>query len=455
MIGNILSGVGGGLSRNQMSKYFANRLPAKSLVAVVGDSIAANGYATSGGNTFSLTEDGVAAFSQGLSGVDVSWNFTYAIGGTPTTTFINNSLQSALSLNAPVWIMSLGVNDILFNTGSIATCIATATANLKTIIDAATNAGSVIIVTTLPPFDIGTNVSTYPQNQSQNTCNNAVITINQFLRNYCSSVNGAYLADWWETSVNTSVAESVFKTNFNYTNESDPNAVHVHPNNRGSFVWGQKVAPILTQICTPVRLVESQNDTSQTNGTSVQYYENPMFIGTAGASTGTVGAVSGTIATGLIIKTDNAAATVVCDSTQVSNSGVGNKQKLTITIAGAPTIVAPYTVTLETSSMQLYAPDGGTYQMSLRAKIANAGSSCRGIHAFLQSASMNSQWGQTVYGGAASNYVIPDCEFLAIQTLSKTYPTTVNLKGTVKIIFPATVTNCVVEIERVGVYKLN
>lgn len=242
----------------------------KNSIVHIGDSITANGVATTAYNsspyrrTRGFMTWGAARLGQRLTDLGNA-----GVAGERSDQILTR-FDTAVTAKAPGYVHILaGTNDVAQSVSA-----ATIEANLTSMLTKAQAAGIRPIIGTIPPRTANTSAQ-----------NAVCLDVNQWIRNLAVTNKGIIVVDYWKVLVDTSGT-------FDSTCTSDGGT---HPNSKGAARMGKVYADVLAEVPAVDPLTISALDASGALAVAQpNLYAGPLMTGTAGT---TQNGGSGTVAT--------------------------------------------------------------------------------------------------------------------------------------------------------------
>ena len=317
--------------------------------AAIGDSFtsAARIVESNGGEAWK--PHGYLAHVRDLCGARINILDIFAQGGSGITANFNGvkfdtQLTSAISTGARNLIVMGGVNDVINDVPVDAIFTA-----YKALIDRAVLAGMRVFVCTQQGMTAAYASYTAARNV-------ALMNLNAMLKVYCATKSPmqVVLIDTARTCVDPASTTGSYKSGFTLDN--------LHPNNRGAFAKGKKIADVLNSIFPAVETAISSNaDNVSLDASSLNILTNGLMINATGG-----------LATGYTLTTTGSAS-VPSPAVTDRADGIGKDQVLNITFTAANE-----TVTFSTSAITTGFVDGDTLVAECECDIG-ASAALRGI----------------------------------------------------------------------------
>lgn len=286
---------------------------------ILGDSLAANAYVTTGVTFYALAAEGFFIHANNLLGAPFNFIGSGAVGGKTAAQVLTEQVPAAIASGAKYAFVSMGTNDINAELVSGQVCAERVIA----VIEALQAGGMIPVWSTIPARTFGTTARL-----------NAMLECNDRLRRYAYLTrNAGIFWDAWRHTVDNTSTQCDARAGLWY--DSAPN---LHPDNVGGYYLGKALASVLRPLIKfpPIAAYGAEDLTNAPTRLS-NLLANPYFSGTGGTvsanCTGTM-PTSWTVDWATRTGTGSLAASIV-DVTD-SQSGLATAKAIQLVLSGSP-----------------------------------------------------------------------------------------------------------------------
>lgn len=392
------------------------QLPGSNLKNVVlfGDSITAQNTHESE-TAFGFPDNGYMTWAIALAGVDAHIVKNAGVGGDTTAGMLARVHSDVLSVDSDCVIEMGGINGI--------TSFTPEQQMEKKIAywEEIARAGRYVIALTTPPRGIGTEPTI-----------SRIAKLNNLIAEYWRGRDYGECIDVYGALADTTNQLCPYKSGYAYDSPS------THPSNLGAFHMGASLAPTLRRLFRQRTLVASPRDTQEIDATSNNLLTNPLFLNSGGShgagSSGTLAQSWQVLCTGGVTSVGSLGA---------ANSGIGNKQVLTIS-----STASGYAMLYNTSIHPRLA-GGDIVRAMARIKVVGA-TGLKSLSMTVTTSVGAGSWGRK--SGNAQSFLPENFELLSPETVAYLYRPSASAQFTVRAEFEGS-GGAVVEIERAEVRK--